>query len=74
MTQVYGYHEVGNGLKDIKHIGNDYNRNRIRSAKPFSSTAQMPISAAMKSRLNTLAGDPGMPGSARWVIREYPSR
>jgi hypothetical protein len=24
MTQVYGYNEVGNGLKNIKHFENDY--------------------------------------------------
>jgi hypothetical protein len=29
MTQAYGYNEGGNGLKDIKHFGNDYDRNKI---------------------------------------------
>ena len=32
MTQAYGYNEVGNGLKDIIHFGNDYGRNKIGPA------------------------------------------
>ena len=32
-TQDYGYVEQAAGLTDIKHLGNDYNRNRVRSAK-----------------------------------------
>ena len=32
MTQAYGYNEVSNGLKDIKHFGNDYDRNKIGPA------------------------------------------
>jgi len=31
MTQAYGYNEAGNRLKDIKHFGNDYDRNKIGS-------------------------------------------
>jgi Pectate lyase superfamily protein len=29
MTQTYGYHEQSGGLKFIKHIGNNYNGNKI---------------------------------------------
>jgi len=28
MTQAYGYHEVGNGFKDVKQFGSDYERNK----------------------------------------------
>ena len=31
MTQTYGYHEQPGGLKFIKHIGNNYNSNKIGS-------------------------------------------
>ena len=49
MTQAYGYNEVGNGLKDIKHFGNDYNRNRIGPAHSFSAGGQTADFAQMKS-------------------------
>ena len=74
MTQAYGYNEVGNGLKNIKHFENDYNRNRIGPAKSFSAGGQMPISPEMKSKLKALADDADMPDSARRALREYLNR
>ncbi len=74
MTQAYGYNEVGNGLKNIKHFENDYNRNRIWPAKVSSAGDQMPISPEMKSKLKALAEDADMPDNARRVVREYLSR
>jgi hypothetical protein len=38
MTQAYGYNEGSNGLKDIKHFGNDYDRNRVGPIKSRSPT------------------------------------
>jgi parallel beta-helix repeat protein len=35
--QDYGYREQGSGLSDIKHIGNDYNHNRIGPAMHFNA-------------------------------------
>jgi parallel beta-helix repeat protein len=72
--QDYGFKEQGSGLSDIKQIGNDYNRNRIRPAKSFSAGGQMPISPEMKSKLKALADNGDMPDSARRVVREYLSR
>jgi hypothetical protein len=72
--QDYGYKEQGGGLSDIKHIGNDYNHNRMGPAKSFSAGGQMPISPEMKSKLKALANDADMPDSARRVVREYLSR
>ena len=73
-TQDFGYREQGSGLSDIKHIGNDYNRNRIGPAKSFSAGGQMPISPEMKSKLKALADDADMPDSARRALREYLNR
>jgi len=72
--QDYGYREQGSGLSDIKHIGNDYNHNRIGPATHFSAGGQMPISPEMKSKLKALADNADMPDSARRVVREYLSR
>jgi Pectate lyase superfamily protein len=72
--QDYGYKEQGNGISDIKQIGNDYNRNRIGPAKSFSAGGQMPISPEMKSKLKALANDADVPDSARRVVREYLGR
>lgn len=72
--QDYGFKEQGNGLSDIKQIGNDYNRNRIGPAKSFGTGVQMPISPEMKSKLKALADDADMPNRARRVVREYLSR
>jgi parallel beta-helix repeat protein len=72
--QDYGYKEQGNGISDIKQIGNDYNRNRIGPAKSFSAGGQMPISPEMKSKLKALASDADVPDGARRVVREYLGR
>ena len=87
MTQAYGYNEVGNGLKDIKHFGNDYDRNKIGPAHSNSlggrsnilkiqanDVAGLQISPAMKDKLKALAEDAEMPDSARRPIRECLSR
>ena len=74
ITQAYGYNKVGNGLKDIKQIGNDSNRKRKGAAKHFSAGAQTPISPEMKSRLKALADDADVPAGARRVLREYLGR
>jgi hypothetical protein len=72
--QDYGFKEQGNGLSDIKQIGNDYNRNRIGPAKSFSAGRQMPISPEMKSKLKALAEDPDLPANARRAIHECLAR
>jgi hypothetical protein len=82
-TQAYGYLEQPGGLHDIVHIGNDYNRNRIRPAK-YNSIAgqanvstnegsrviQARLSSEMKGKLKTLADDPDLPDNARRALRE----
>jgi hypothetical protein len=82
-TQDYGYKEQGDGLNDIKQIGNDYKRNKSGLAKYFGAaqpaahegrTEQMSISPAIKSKLKALADDAHMPSDARRVVREYLSR
>jgi hypothetical protein len=68
MTQAYGYHEVGNGLKDIKQFGNDYERNKMGATHAVdlfgrpnivqihaNNTARAPISSEMKNKLKALA-------------------
>jgi hypothetical protein len=86
-TQAYGYSEQPGGLHNITHIGNDYNRNRIRPAK-YNSTAgqrnvsieegsrviQTRLSPEMKDRLKALAQDPNMPDNARRAVRDYLAR
>jgi parallel beta-helix repeat protein len=72
--QDYGYIEQSGGLSDIKHIGNDFNRNRIGPAKSFSAGGQMPISSEMRNKLKALANDPDIPDGARRVVREYLAR
>ena len=67
--QDFGYKEQGNGISDIKQIGNDYNHNRMGSAKSFSAGGQMPISPDMKSKLQALAEDPDLPDNARRAVR-----
>jgi len=66
--QYFGYNEQGSGLRDIKQIGNDYNRNRRGSAKSFSAGGQLPISPEMKSKLRALAEDPDVPDNARRAV------
>jgi hypothetical protein len=72
--QDFGYKEQGNGLSDIKQIGNDYNRNRRGSAKSFSAGGQMPISPEMKSKLKALAEDPDLPDNARRAVHQSLAR
>jgi len=73
-TQDYGYLEQGNGLIDIKHFANDYNRNRIGPVKHSSAGGQMPTSPEMKDKLKELTEDPDMPDSARRVLHKYLAR
>jgi hypothetical protein len=53
MTQAYGYNEVSNGLKDIKHFGNDYDRNKTGPAHSNSLGGRSNIS---KIQANDAAG------------------
>ena len=77
MTQAYGYNEVSNGLKDIKHFGNDYDRNRvgpIKSRAPRRSAVATQISPEVKSKLNALAKDADLPDNAGRALRAYLDR
>ena len=67
--QDFGYKEQGAGLSDIKQIGNDFNRNRMGSAKSFGAGGQTPISPEMKNKLKALAEDSGVPENARRAAR-----
>ena len=67
--QDFGYKEQGAGLSDIKQIGNDFNRNRMGSAKSFAAGGQTPISPEMKNKLKALAEDSGVPENARRAAR-----
>jgi hypothetical protein len=49
MTQTYGYREQPGGLKFIKHIGNNYNRNKIGPAS-YHSTYGQPNDAGVPPR------------------------
>jgi hypothetical protein len=88
MTQAYGYNER-DGVTDIKHFGNDYDRNKLgsthhgsASARPnifqihASETARSPISSEMKNKLKALANadDTGMSDSTRRILRQYLSQ
>jgi len=68
--QDFGYKEQGNGLSDIKQIGNDYKRNRIGPAKSFSAGGQTPISPDMKSKLKALTENPDLPDNVRRAVRQ----
>jgi parallel beta-helix repeat protein len=72
--QDFGYKEQGNGISDVKQIGNDYNRNRMGPAKSFSTGGQMPLSPDMKSKLKALAEDPDLPDNARRAVHDYLAR
>jgi len=89
MTQAYGYNEVGNGLKNIIHFGNDYDRNKIGPAHSNSllghpniskiqanDAAGLQISPGMKDKLKALANsdDTGMSDFARRALRKYLDR
>ena len=80
-TQTYGYAEQRGGLRDIVHIGNDYNGNRIRPAEYHSTAGQPNVSAdqgshviqtrlspEMKTRLKALAKDADTPDTARRAL------
>jgi pectate lyase-like protein len=89
MTQAYGYNEVGNGLKNIIHFGNDYGRNKIGSAHSntllghpniskiqATDMARLQISAGMKDKLEALANanDIGMSEFGRRALRKFLDR
>ena len=87
-TQDYGYLEQNANrdqayagqaaeLMDIKHFGNDYNRNRvgpIKSRAPRGSTVAGQISPEMKSKLSALAEDAVLSDKARRALRAYLAR
>ena len=56
MTQAYGYNEVGNGFKDIKHFGNDYNPNKVGATKLQAQgefAEHLQVSTEIKNRLSS---------------------
>ena len=64
-------------ITDIKHLGNDYNRNRVGSIKSRArrqSVTDMQISPEMKSRLSALAQDTDLPEKTRRAVRESVAR
>ena len=74
MTQAYGYNEVGNGFKDIKQYGNDYNRNRVGPAKLQAQgefAEHLQVSTEIKNRLRGLADDADLPDTTRRAARQY---
>jgi hypothetical protein len=86
-TQTYGYAEQPGRLHDIVHVGNDYNRNRVRPAEYHSSGGQPNVSAdqgsrviqtrlspEMKDRLKALSKDAELPDNARRAVSEYLER
>ena len=38
-SQNYGYVEQAGGVTDVKHFGNDYNRNRSSRLSPYAKVA-----------------------------------
>lgn len=86
-TQTYGYAEQVGGLRDIMHMGNDYNGNKLGPSM-YNSTGGQPnlsdarssraihmrVSAEMKSKLQALAEATDMPDVARRAVREYLNR
>ena len=77
MTQAYGYNEVGEGFRDIKQFGNDYNRNRVGPVKlqargEFAEHLQ--VSTEIKNKLRGLADDPDLSDTARGAARQYLAR
>ena len=84
MTQAYGYNEVGNGLKNIVHFGNDFDHNKngsvhsnslfghVNILKVRTNDAGSAISPAMKNKLKALAADDtGMSDFARRALHKY---
>jgi hypothetical protein len=78
MTQTYGYAEQPGGLKHIRHIGNNYNRNKIRPTNYNSRFGQPNVSeiqsSAMKNKVKAFAEDIDMWDTARRALREYLDR
>ena len=71
-TQDFGYVEQAAGLTDIKHFGNDYNRNRVAATKVKGESAvRMQLSPETRARLKTLADDTDLPETTRRAIRTY---
>ena len=71
-TQDFGYVEQAGGITDVKNVGNDYARNRVRPIKSQSrnvDTTQGQISPEMKTKLNALADDADLPDNARRAVR-----
>jgi len=73
MTQEYGYAEQPGRLEHITHIGNDYNHNKMGPTK-YNSRPNVSQSSAAKNELRAFAEDPGMPDSARDIVREFLNR
>jgi parallel beta-helix repeat protein len=73
-TQDYGYAEQPGGITDVKHFGNDYNRNRIGPVKLSSVGGQKSISPEMKSKLKALAQNADLSENARRAVRECLAR
>ncbi len=76
-TQDYGYVEQADGVTDVRHFGNDYNRNRvgaIKSQTQGGSELRMQISPEMKNRLKALAEMADLPDNLRRVVRECLTR
>jgi hypothetical protein len=71
-TQDFGYLEQADGIIDVKHVGNDYNHNRVGPTKQRKGNqSQAPISPEMKSKLQALTEDTDLSEIARRAIREY---
>ncbi|PYL24986.1 MAG: hypothetical protein DMF44_03610 [Verrucomicrobia bacterium] len=76
-TEDYGYVEQADGVTDVRHFGNDYNRNRvgaIKSQTQGGSELRMQISPEMKNRLKALAEMADLPDNLRRVVRECLTR
>jgi hypothetical protein len=84
MTQAYGYNELGAGLNNIQHFGNDYSRNRLGPARYRSVAcrpntlqggmdAAPPIAPAMRARLVSLlnSGNVTLSDFARRALEEF---
>lgn len=71
-TQDFGYVEQAGGITDVKNVGNDYARNRVRPIKSQSrnvDTTQGQISPEMKTKLKALADDADLPDNAQRAVR-----
>jgi hypothetical protein len=66
--------EQAGGVTDVKHFGNDYNRNRVGPTKFSSAGGQMQISPEMKNKLKSLVENGDLPDSARRALHKYLDR